>query len=471
MSGGMGLTPLDATDSLVIPLGWAMAAWIWRRPVLSREALRLRWGLLVAGVAVLASVATSYPEPVGGIRSVGVSESGAICASSNVIAICSFRSDNGGLTWTGSSVGQESIAWGQHFAETPSGRFTIRGTEIVYEDASGSTRTVYSAGYLKKEGNAWVQQQATRHLDERRLSTSLGPMVYDEKSDNVVVSLGILGVVVGSPDGNWTPYAVGPYAPVDFSFFSKARMLLSNPEFWAAAIGLSMFMTMWGLSLAQRSLGQSLVLLEGKLAGFTGIIVTLFVLMVGTGEELQALTVVLVWPIIFAILIWASVAGIRKSISVGSHRGSSEDMSVRGLLLIFFSFLASVELQVMFGYESPPDQFIPSGLAAFSLLSFIVIGASLLTPWRLLRHWPAVLFFLPGNLLLVFLVYFLWLETNFLIWVPGIVAVVLTGLAALVLAAHTSAKMRARGITCPDCGEWNRVAARSCTNCRQAISY
>ena len=58
-SGGMGRTPLDATDSVVIPLGWAVAVWVWRQPILSPEALRLRWGLLVAGVATLASIATN----------------------------------------------------------------------------------------------------------------------------------------------------------------------------------------------------------------------------------------------------------------------------------------------------------------------------------------------------------------------------------------------------------------------------
>ncbi len=49
-SGGMGRTPLDATDSIVIPLGWAVANWVWRRPVLNSDALRLRLGLLVAGL-------------------------------------------------------------------------------------------------------------------------------------------------------------------------------------------------------------------------------------------------------------------------------------------------------------------------------------------------------------------------------------------------------------------------------------
>ena len=77
-SGGTAGSPLDATDSVVIPFGLGIALWVWRGRVASPESLRLRWTLLIAGVAALASVATSYPEPDFGIRDVGISADGEV---------------------------------------------------------------------------------------------------------------------------------------------------------------------------------------------------------------------------------------------------------------------------------------------------------------------------------------------------------------------------------------------------------
>ncbi len=76
LAGGAAGSPRDATDSLVIPLAWAAALWVWRRRPTAPGAMRLRWAVLVAGVAALASVATSYPEPLYGVQRIGVSDDG-----------------------------------------------------------------------------------------------------------------------------------------------------------------------------------------------------------------------------------------------------------------------------------------------------------------------------------------------------------------------------------------------------------
>ena len=76
LAGGAAGSPRDATDSLVIPLAWAVALWVWRREPAAPGAMRLRWAVFVAGVAALASVATSYPETLYGVQDVGVSEDG-----------------------------------------------------------------------------------------------------------------------------------------------------------------------------------------------------------------------------------------------------------------------------------------------------------------------------------------------------------------------------------------------------------
>ena len=246
-SGGMGRTPLDATDSIVIPLGWAVATWVWRRPALGREALRLRWGLLVAGVAMLASIATSAPEPDYGITRVGVgtTDDGIVVVAQPMYGAM-YSSYDGGVTWTKDST-ELNVVWGSDSVLTPRGRYTVEGADIVLLARDLQIETVYSTAYLSKSGNLWAQAQQTKHLDARVLETQPQAIVYDELRGNLIVALGIQGVLVGTPDGRWTPHAVGRYKPSDFSFLTKARLLLTDASIWFASLALSL--SMIGLSL------------------------------------------------------------------------------------------------------------------------------------------------------------------------------------------------------------------------------
>ncbi len=49
-SGRTSISPLDVTDSVVIPFGMTIAVWVWRQRVAGPAAQRLRWGLLVPGL-------------------------------------------------------------------------------------------------------------------------------------------------------------------------------------------------------------------------------------------------------------------------------------------------------------------------------------------------------------------------------------------------------------------------------------
>ena len=78
--GGDGpRSPLDPTDSLVIPLAMAAAVWVWRRPSLESENMRTRLAVLAAVIAALASVASTY-DVDWGITQVGKTGSGALGA-------------------------------------------------------------------------------------------------------------------------------------------------------------------------------------------------------------------------------------------------------------------------------------------------------------------------------------------------------------------------------------------------------
>ena len=282
-SGGSAGAPLDAMDSIVIPLGWGLAVWVWRRPALSAESLRLRWGMLVAGVAVLASIATS-PIPVDlGITGVGVSEDGILHASASYDQPRNFsthRSDDGGLTWTREPDYQANVTWGSQTAETPRGRYIVEGRDVALIGADGMAEVVYSAAYLSKAGDLWTQEQS----GVSNITTKPTAIVYDERSNNVVVALGLHGVLVGTPDGRWTPYAVGRYVHTDFSLLGKTRLLLTNSSFLAVVLGLALSITGAALILSQRQpedyslFMESFFLALGMLLGLGGFAIVAWVL-------------------------------------------------------------------------------------------------------------------------------------------------------------------------------------------------
>ena len=246
VSGGVAGSPLDVSDSIVIPFGLGIALWVWRRDAPSAKSLRRRCALLMAGVAALASVASSYSDPVVGITNLEVSDDGTVYAAEDWFH--RFESADGGLTWDILPSVQELIEPGDAIAETPRGAYMIRGADIVLVDPDGVSRVVYSTAHMQGEGNLWVQYRSTRQLGGRRSTTAPRSIIYDERSGNLIAAIGIQGVLVGAPDGVWTMRAVADYSPVDFSFSGKTTLLLSRSEFWVVAFALSLSMTVLALA-------------------------------------------------------------------------------------------------------------------------------------------------------------------------------------------------------------------------------
>ncbi len=125
-AGGTAGSPQDVTDSVVIPVGLCIAVWVWRRGAARAEGPRLRWAILMAGVAALASVATSYPDRAVGIWNIGVAEDGTVYAGGWERA--EYRSRDGGISWENASI--DRFQWGGQSTETPRGRYAIRGPDI-----------------------------------------------------------------------------------------------------------------------------------------------------------------------------------------------------------------------------------------------------------------------------------------------------------------------------------------------------
>ena len=132
--------------------------------------------------------------------------------------------------------------------ETPRGRYILDGPRVLRVSADGAKEeVVYSAEYLKQDGNAWVQTVSTESLGRRRIATQPVAMVYDDRTGNLVLAMGIQGVVVGTADGQWITTAVGWFEPSDFTFAGKTRLLFTDFRFWTAILLISACMAGFGL--------------------------------------------------------------------------------------------------------------------------------------------------------------------------------------------------------------------------------
>ncbi len=292
VSGGNGGSPLDPYDSVVIPFALGIAVWVWRRGPVAPGGLRSRLGMTTAALAAFATVATSEQSEVHGITDVETS-------SAVVIAITSeyglsegesyYESIDGGITWSFLAFDDPSrdkkireirpdLGWDARderaWLETPRGKYKIEGPNIVLSDSSGES-VAYSTEYLRESGNEWMQAKQTAHLGGRDLAFEPDTITYDPHSGNLIAAMGIQGVVVGTPDGQWTPVAVDQFAPIDsLSIARKVQYLMSSYNFWVAALVFPMSMLTLAFFLAHNRLRN-----PSSFFGFVGRLVSWVVML------------------------------------------------------------------------------------------------------------------------------------------------------------------------------------------------
>lgn len=472
LAGGAAGSPRDATDSLVIPLAWGAALWVWRREAPATGTMRLRWAVLVAGVAALASVASSYPEAAYGVQDVGISVDGEIVANaSRMTDFGTHSSVDGGMTWSQGKGYQWNTAWSGGNVDTPRGRYAIVGLDVIRVGTDGSSEdVVHSMRYLEGDGNVWVQKVSTERLDQPRkiASRPLG-IVYDEATGNLVVALGIQGVVVGTPDGRWTNVAVGRFEPTDFSFIEKTQLLLSDMEFWIAALAVCVSMTAFGLTASRFRFGdflRTIVVLTATTLAVVGLVVGLAAgLMIVFPSQSGNLFIGVYWPLMVYVVPWA-VVGVVLFALIAPRRSRSGRWVTTSLVLL--AMLASGALMFIFGFS---DDVPGSGL--FNLLFFLVaiaawlLGISSLAASlrHMVRRWRLVALSLAGMVALVFLTFMLWLHLDLNLVVTKAASIALCGVAAVVLAGYAARTASAQVATCANCGRHAAAHDAYCINC------
>ena len=236
-------SPLDATDSLVIPLGLGVALWVWRRPVARPGSLRVRLALLAAAVATLATLATPAPYDHYPDGRLGHLDDETIYWNSTWPQITT----DGGLTWQDAwdvlerLPDRDSVRWGGNQAQIPKGLYEIERDSIVRVTDSGK-EAIFS--FLEDESD----KRFFDYLDRRfgcgyqLPCPSYYPinMVYDERTSNVIVSMGYDSVMVSEGSGDWKQVAAFQNAtPRNPSTSHKLSTVFDHSLFWWVAASVS----------------------------------------------------------------------------------------------------------------------------------------------------------------------------------------------------------------------------------------
>ena len=255
ISGGAGGSPLDATDSLVIPLGLAIALWAWRRGR-ARPAVRgQQIAMAAAGLAVFASIASQGTPPTSGVTGFMITSDNRLFAHCGpVYGACSYETVDGGVTWklaNPTNLDGQQIDGGS--VDTPRGSYSIDEFGVMHP--AGSSTPAYSTKYLRSPSAQWLQESATTHLWPQSIAIAPDSIAYDTRSDHVLVAMGIQGVVVGTPDGKWTRVAVGNFRPTDFSFAGKFGIILGSGAFSFLALILPIAVVSLSMSVAAMRVG------------------------------------------------------------------------------------------------------------------------------------------------------------------------------------------------------------------------
>ena len=424
VGGGRAGSPLDATDSLVIPLAMAIAFWVWNRTPVHAGTVRARLVLLTAALAMIASVATSYPPPHLGIIAVTRQVDGAIHAVSGEDAPLLFESVDGGFTWR--VIGPSRAGYHQNrTVQTPTAWYSINGVDIVYSDHNGS-KVVYSADYLSEAGNLTLQEIRTSDIEYRIATTAPYSITYDPDSGNIVVAMGLQGVVVGTPHGEWKRVRVGRYEPTDFSFIGRI-LPLWDWRFAVTALVIAVSFTAlgqaWGLRRpAEGSTGARFVRVE--------IIV------------LACLTVILAIPFLgfIILLLCLPLVPLLLWVLLGSPKQLDSRLTI--FLATLGAMAAILSLLAFASYPQDPTDtanfrslWLP--LTGFALIAGLSVAAVNLP--TLGRLW-VVGTTLAGIFILTSLSSVLWTQQGLGFWFTLVSTVVLATLVAVALSrylAHT----------------------------------
>ena len=380
-------------------------------------------------ILALAVVAMACGLQSDGITNVGMDAGGTLLAGElyQQSGWYIYWSEDGGKNWTPDTSSERTgLLWDEKSVETPNGRYEIRDTEIVLVGADGNESVVYSAAYLRQAGNVWVQRQVTPQGDGVSGVGRPHSITYDANSGNVIVAMGLRGVVVGTPDGQWTKYAVGEYTPLDYSFSAKTNLLYSQFGFWITSLVLSLSMAAMGLIISRFKERHTWMIFAAPLiavAVLVAPVALLFLLQFLIDESI----------LIVAFLILITVAPIGSGVAIGFLPLESDRRMLYALALGALALLmAGFSLYAFGGTARHVDGDEIITIAAAPMLGFCV--GAIAVSWRQLRQFwlPTIVTIVAMNVIFV-LFAVLWLHGGLLLEAAKILVIIPVVLLAFTL--------------------------------------
>lgn len=338
-----------------------------------RMAAAARWPVLLVIGVVLAvlSLACAYPDD--GIVEVGADAAGALYARHYSGGGSQYyRSWDGGFTWAiDYAMGHDrtpnnAVNWGGLSEETPRGLYAVSKTGIMRTDAAGRN-FYYSTAHLKDYANIILQYRDSGG----HLTTEPHGIYYDPASGNVVAAMGVQGVAVGAPGGQWTRVAVGRLTPTDFGRFQRMGLLVSVPSFWLTTLALLVAFPAGACVLAVcrwREIGG---------AAITAAVVLAVGYAIRAGiDSSQISDTVTTWAILSL-----PVAGIVLVVSGRIHRGWHKSVALTAV-----GFLAAA---VIWGFPGFNPDYFPETDYHFDILfpllliaTVLAVGMTVFAAWR-----------------------------------------------------------------------------------------
>lgn len=426
LRGTSGGSPFDPTDSIVIPFGIAIAIWVWRTARVNNAAIKVKSSLFIAVLASVASVATSVSEPPTGASLLGEDQNGDVVAKDLRERDWMgdfFRSRDGGFTWESARedlLEDESIDWNALSAVTPEGEYTLDGSNVI-RTGDG---VIHSTLIVNSQADYRIFALATKSKGPGygRVTHLPTDIHYDAKSGNLIVAMGLQGVLVRTSDHNWHRVAVGPYTPVDFSPLNRVRLVMAPSQLLfsafalaLAAVAFALVVSTWPIEAeGKRYIAASLtaaigmvvmvpLIVAGLISSFSatqGISGDLF-----AGEGLSAISMLLSALLVIA-LIFAVLVVTRRAFHVPFSVVASTSITLILLGASVVPLSTFSETNSLYGYEdvAPTLAAIMIGLVSIGLIIAKLVN------FTSRRTTMAVILTASAMMSVIALMFFIWVS-------------------------------------------------------------
>ena len=217
-----------------------------------REAWSRRTMFLIVCVVALVATTACGGSVYTGVVLIVAEEDGELLSITRVLPDDwenLYLSMDGGKTWAYTDRRSYSpVLESSESVDTPRGTYSLDGPDVVLTSEDGLRNVVYSSANWNTDAHLWLQSKIS-DPSYFWLATEPSGVIYHKQSGNVILDALGRGVIVGTPDGNWTPVPVVPNRMADFSPLAKTQALLSDRSFWMSILVLPLSFTLLVLVL------------------------------------------------------------------------------------------------------------------------------------------------------------------------------------------------------------------------------